>query len=162
MLRQIQSLITGRAEDGWIRMRERGQTAAREWGVWEQTINKRNETLWFIEEEGRRVGPWRLWTWWAGSVLLLSLFYSVTSIISPAPSPHSSASQLKPTPAGKAEGRSIFYESSSARQTERHWWRQRQGRDRHRVKSSRLRNICFTSEFWQSVWMKTRPLKICS
>lgn len=35
-----------------IKTRERAQTAVREWGVWEQMINKRTETLWFIAEGG--------------------------------------------------------------------------------------------------------------
>lgn len=59
---------------------ERAHTAARGWGVWEQMINKSNETLWFIEE-GRRS---RALT----SVNLMSRFcsfllcVSLTSIIS--------------------------------------------------------------------------------
>lgn len=51
------------------------------------------------------------------------------------------ASQLRQTPARRAERWSIFHESSSARQSECRWWRQRHKDTNKQTKSSRVQKL---------------------
>lgn len=71
------------------------------------------------------------------------------------------ASQLRQTPARRAERWSIFHKSSSARQSECRWWRQRHKDTNKQKKSSRvqkLKSVLYTSSIsWceqnREVWV---------
>lgn len=117
-----------------IRIRENAQSAVKEWGVWEQMINKRND--WFIEEGGRSqtLAFMNLMNRFC-SFLCLCFILSLQSFLRL----HSCTpvSQLKPTPAGRAERWSIFYESIAQPDRQTGDGDVRDGKDRQKLKSSR-------------------------